>query len=206
MTVQVPVNEINRNLFLSEEVSNTSTKAIIEKIVEINRIDDAKEKATYNNHDRSKFPIFLTINTPGGSVTSGLGLMDIIRNSKTPVHTIGLGMVASMGIPILLAGHKRYSYEHTVFMFHDISYGQGGTFTEHQRRMEAVEKFMRSKVNKFVLERTNIRADEIANMQDTVKDWYFDTDEAIKLGVVESKIAITRLKREDVQAGNFAIE
>jgi ATP-dependent Clp protease protease subunit len=196
----------NRNLMLSEEVTQASVRPIIEKIGEINREDDKKERDKNLNYDRSKSPIILTVNTPGGSVSAGLALIDIMKTSKTPIHALGLGMVASMGVPIILSAHKAFSYENTMFMIHDVTYGAFGTFVQHERRMEAIDKFSRQKVFKIILDNTNIRSEDIQNANEEIKDWFFDADEAIKLGVVESKVTLTRLSVDDVKKGNFVVE
>lgn len=122
------MTEPNRHLYLYDEVKESTVKPLIEKIHEINFNDDKKDRETYGNGKRNDKPIFLHINTPGGVVSQGLALIDTMNISKTPVHTVGTGMIASMGIPIFITGKKRMATEHAIFMFHDISYGNYGTF------------------------------------------------------------------------------
>jgi ATP-dependent Clp protease protease subunit len=198
-------NEINRNLFLGDVITDTSVKPIIEKIREINQEDD-KKTANVVNYDRTRKPIVLTLNTPGGVITAGLALIDVMMTSKTPVHTEALGLIASMGVPIFISGQKRYTHEHTVFMLHDGSYGQGGTVEEHERRLEVLKRLYRDRINNLLLSRTYIRREDIEEYQSNVRDWYFDSDEAIKLGVANYKIKMTRLSVDDVKSGNFVVE
>jgi ATP-dependent Clp protease, protease subunit len=199
-------NQLVRNLFLYDEVKESTVRTLVEKIDEINRFDDKKVKETYGNYDRSKFPIVLTLNTPGGSVKDGLALIDIMKTSKTPIHTVGLGMVASMGIPIFINGSKKVAHEHTVFMFHDVSYGAFGTFVQHERRMDMIDKFYRQKITKMILSKTDIRQADLTDSNEHIKDWYFDVEEAIKLGVCDSQVTLHRLPASDVKEGNFVVE
>ena len=83
-----------RKILLSDNISALSVKDIITKIMDINYDDDLKE-ADYKDWERK--PIKLFINSFGGSVYDGLSLVDIIKQSKTPVHTISIGSSMSMG-------------------------------------------------------------------------------------------------------------
>ena len=71
--------------------------------------------------DWERKPIKLFINSFGGSCYDGLALVDVIKQSKTPVHTISIGSSMSMGLWIYLAGHKRYIGENATLMFHDVT-------------------------------------------------------------------------------------
>ena len=110
--------ELYRKILLSDNIKAATIQGIIEKIMEINHDDDVKE-ADYKDWERK--PIKLFINSFGGSVYDGLALVDVIKQSKTPVHTISIGSSMSMGLWIYLAGHKRYIGENATLMFHDIT-------------------------------------------------------------------------------------
>jgi ATP-dependent Clp protease, protease subunit len=194
----------NRNLLLCDYVTSGTVKPLIEAITRINREDDKNEK-TFNGYDRNSFPITLTINSGGGTVYDGIALISAIEMSKTPVHTVAIGVNASMGLFIFVAGHKRYAHRLTTFMYHDVSYGQGGTVEQHERRMGSI-KALKTKCIDFLLERTNLRKEELENMDGRVEDWYIDADEAVKLGIAHNKLVMHRLKKEDIQAGNFTVE
>lgn len=77
-----------RDLLISSSISQGSVKDIVKEIFEINADDDQKEE-TYKDWKRA--PIRLFMNSYGGSVYDGLALVDIIRHSKTPIHTICVG-------------------------------------------------------------------------------------------------------------------
>lgn len=108
----------DRELILSERISQSSVKTFIERILEINE-DDREKEAVYKDWQRT--PIKLFINSYGGCVYDGLALMDVIKQSKTPVHTICLGSCMSMGFWLWLAGSKRLIGQRATLMFHDLS-------------------------------------------------------------------------------------
>ena len=107
-----------RELLLSDRIAQNSVKSVIESIFEINE-DDRQKEEIYKDWERT--PIKLYINSFGGSVYDGLALVDIIKRSKTPVHTICIGSCMSMGLWIWLAGRKRFVGQYSTLMFHDLS-------------------------------------------------------------------------------------
>jgi ATP-dependent Clp protease protease subunit len=107
-----------RTLLLSNRISQSSVKDIIESIFEINE-DDRQKEEVYKGWERT--PIQLFINSYGGSVYDGLALIDVIKHSKTPVHTICVGSCMSMALWIWLAGVRRLVGERATLMFHDLS-------------------------------------------------------------------------------------
>lgn len=170
-----------RKLLLSENITSSSVKEMIKEIMEINHDDDIKE-ADYKDWERK--PIKLFINSFGGSVYDGLALVDIIKQSKTPVHTISIGSSMSMGLWIYLAGHKRYVGEHTTLTFHDIT-------TWVWDKSEAIKQELNE-----VLRLQKVLCDEIVNTslvkQETLNDyitrkaeWYIPADEVIKLKLAD---------------------
>lgn len=107
-----------RDLLLSDRISQGTVKDIIKDIFEINFDDDEKEEI-YKDWERK--PIQLFINSYGGSVYDGLALIDVIKRSKTPVHTVCIGSCMSMALWVWLSGAKRLVGESAKLMFHDVS-------------------------------------------------------------------------------------
>ena len=108
----------DRELLLSDRISQSSVKSMIENIFEINE-DDRQKEEIYKDWERK--PIKLFINSYGGSVYDGLALIDVIKRSKTPVHTICIGSCMSMGLWVWLSGEKRFVGERATLMFHDLA-------------------------------------------------------------------------------------
>ena len=106
-----------RDFLLSDRISQGAVKDIIKDIFEINFDDDEKEEI-YKDWERK--PIQLFINSYGGSVYDGLALIDVIKRSKTPVHTVCIGSCMSMALWVWLSGAKRFVGESTTLMFHDV--------------------------------------------------------------------------------------
>lgn len=113
---------LNGVLMLMGEVDDDSVQPIIQGIMEYNLMhpDDQPDHIT------------LFVNTPGGMASSAYHLIDIMKQSPIPVHTIGVGEVASAGVMILMAGEKgnRFVTETTAIMSHQYSRGFGGK--EHE--------------------------------------------------------------------------
>lgn len=170
-----------RKILLSENISASSVKSVIEKIMDINHDDDCKE-ADYKDWERK--PIQLFINSFGGSVYDGLSLVDIIKQSKTPVHTISIGSSMSMGFWIYLAGHKRYVGENATLMFHDIStcvWDKVEGIKQELSECLRLQKIICSEVTSTSLVKQETLNDYLTHKA----EWYIPADEAIKLKLAD---------------------
>lgn len=168
-----------RNIFLSENIKADSVKNIIETIMKINYDDDCKEE---EYKDWKREPIKLFINSFGGSVYDGLSLVDVIKQSKTPVHTISIGSSMSMGFWIYLAGHKRYIGEHATLMFHDISfwtYDKVEGIKQEVKELERLQKIICKEITSTSIVEQETLDDYISRKA----DWYIPADKAIELGL-----------------------
>ena len=145
---------------------------IITDILMFNRED---EKNNIPVEDRK--PIKFYINTPGGDLDMCLALIDVMSVSKTPIYTYNLGMCASAGFFIFLAGTRRFTMKNGQFLYHSGSGGAGGTFEQSQANMKHYENCI-----------TRLRAHFLANSAVTQKlfnskkdkEWWLFGDEAIK--------------------------
>jgi ATP-dependent Clp protease protease subunit len=100
-----------------------------------------------NNQDNEK-PIYMYINSPGGSVMAGMQLVDTMNFIKAPVYTIAMGTAASMGAVILSAGEKghRYAMKSSNILVHPMSGGFGG-----RTRDNAIAMNMEKKLEKYLI-------------------------------------------------------
>jgi ATP-dependent Clp protease protease subunit len=170
-----------RKLLLSENITSSSVKDVIKEIMEINNDDDLKE-ADYRDWERK--PIYLFINSFGGSVYDGLALVDIIKQSKTPVYTVSIGSSMSMGFWIYLAGHKRFVGEHTTLTFHDIStwvWDKSETIKQELNEILRLQKIICNEVTSTSLVKQETLDDYITRKA----EWYIPADEAIKLKLAD---------------------
>lgn len=170
-----------RKILLSEDITSSSVKDVIKEIMEINEDDDHKEM-DYKDWERK--PINLFINSFGGSVYDGLALVDVIKQSKTPVYTISVGSSMSMGFWIYLAGHKRFVGEHSTLMFHDIStyvWDKSVGIKQELNEMLRLQRIICDEVTSTSLVKQETLDDYITRKA----EWYIPANEAIKLKLAD---------------------
>ena len=132
-----------------------------------------------NNED-----ISLYINSPGGSITSGMAIYDTMQFIKSDVSTICIGMAASMGAFLLSCGSKgkRFVLPNSEVMIHQPLGGVSGQATEIKIAAERILK-LREKLNKILANNTNKDFDTIT--KDTERDFFMDSKEALEYGIVD---------------------
>ena len=165
----------DRKLFLTCDIDECIIDDIVSHILQYNADDKGKPV-------EERKPILLYCSSNGGSVDPGLELIDVIRQSKTPVYTINLGYQYSMGFLIGLAGHKRYGSKTAKYLMHDGSNFIYNSGAKAQDQME-FNKRIEARVKEYVLDRTKITSEMYdAQMR---KEWYMFSDEAKELGVTD---------------------
>ena len=170
----------NRKLYLICDVDECIIDNIVTHILQYNADDKGKPV-------EERKPILLYCSSNGGSVDPGFELIDVIRQSKTPVYTINLGYQYSMGFLIGLAGHKRYSSKTAKYLMHDGSNFVCNSGAKAQDQME-FNKRIEARIKEYVLERTQITSEMYdAQMR---KEWYMFSDEAKELGVTDYIIGV----------------
>lgn len=173
---------INKKTFyLSDDVDNESIGKLIWDILYQIREDDEKDE---KEKDYKREPIKLYINSYGGSVYDMWGLIDIILNSKTPIYTYCTGYAMSAAFKIFLAGHKRYCYKHSTFMYHQMSCQLSGKLQDVKENREEMDR-LNTQIEKYVIERTKLTKDDIKDIREKKKDFYIHSDMAVKYGIVD---------------------
>ena len=176
-------NPMERKLYLKEDVNEKSVMPLIEAIHRIND-DDAEKEKEYNGWERE--PIQLYIYTYGGVCYAGFALIDAIRASKTPVHTIVLGTAKSMGIFIFNAGHKRLIGEHATLMYHDVSLHLDNEMTEGIK-IELAEGLRLQKMGiQFLTEYSLVEESVINDYINRKANWFIPAEEAIRLKIADA--------------------
>lgn len=170
-----------RTLLLSDHISQNSVEKIISKIFDINLDDDEKE-TTYKKWERT--PILLFINSFGGSVYDGLALVDIIKRSKTPVHTICIGSCMSMGLWVWLAGSKRYVGESSTLMFHDVSAWADDKTEGIKQKLDEMVR-LREKLITEITKKSDIKEKTLRDYINRKAEWYIPAEEAIALKLAD---------------------
>lgn len=160
----------DRIIILSGEIDDNLANSIIAQILYLDSI----------NHD----DINMYINSPGGSITSGMAIYDTMNFVKSKVSTTCIGMAASMGAFLLSCGEKgmRYILPNAEVMIHQPLGGAKGQATEIKIAAERILK-MRDKLNSILSKNTGQNIDKIAN--DTERDNFMDAYEALNYGLVD---------------------
>ncbi|MEN9920774.1 MAG: ATP-dependent Clp endopeptidase proteolytic subunit ClpP [Candidatus Parcubacteria bacterium] len=132
-----------------------------------------------------KKDIFLYINSPGGSVTAGLSIIDTMHHIKPPVATVCVGMAASMGSLILSQGAKgkRFVLPNAEVMIHQPSGGAYGQASDIDITAKHILK-TRDKLNKMLAKATGQKLTKIE--QDVDRDFFMDSEEALAYGIVDA--------------------
>lgn len=165
-----------RRLFINSEIDDSVFDTIVYHILRYNRIDKGLPR-------EQRSPILLYINTAGGSVCAGYGVIDVILNSETPVYTINQALCASMGFLIFLAGHKRFSMPRSEFLMHDGSSFGYDSIAKLKDRMEFETIQLEEMTKKYVIERTAIN--EKLYEEKYRIEWYMLPQEAKKYGICD---------------------
>jgi ATP-dependent Clp protease protease subunit len=132
-----------------------------------------------------KKDIFLYINSPGGSVTAGLSIIDTMHHIKPPVATVCVGMAASMGSLILSQGAKgkRFVLPNAEVMIHQPSGGAYGQASDIDITAKHILK-TRDRLNKMLSKATGQKLAKIE--QDVDRDMFMDSEEALAYGIVDA--------------------
>jgi ATP-dependent Clp protease protease subunit len=167
---------VERILFLGSEVNDGMANALVAQMLYLDSDDNSK-------------PIYLYINSPGGSVTAGLAIYDTMQYVKSEVVTICVGLAASMGAFLLAAGSKgkRLALPHSRIMIHQ---PLGGT---SQRQASDIEiearEILRIKdmLNQSMADMTGQPLEKIG--KDTDRDYFLSAAEAKEYGLIDRVIA-----------------
>ena len=168
--------EKNRHLYLNSDVDEDVIDQLVYHILRYNRLDKGKPV-------EERQPIILYINSPGGSVICGYGLVDAIICSKTPVYTVNLAECSSMGFLIAISGHKRYTMPHCEYLMHEGYAGAFDNMSKAKDRIDFEAGEMEEMTRSFVLSRTKISEDLYKEKYRC--EWYFLPEKAKELGVVD---------------------
>ena len=160
----------NRIIILSDEIDDSNANTIVAQLLYLDSI----------NHD----DISLYINSPGGSITSGMAIMDTMNFIKSDVSTICIGMAASMAAFLLTCGKKgkRYILPNAEVMIHQPLGGVNGQATEIKIVAERILK-LRDKLNQILANNTGKDLETIK--KDTERDYFLDSKEALAYGIVD---------------------
>ena len=166
----------DRIIFLGEQVDSASDGVVIAQMLFLESEDPEKE-------------IHLYINSPGGSITDGMAIVDTMNYISCPVSTICVGLAASFGAVLLANGEKgkRFATPNSEILIHQpLIGGQGGGISGQATEIKIYSDHMmktREKLNKLLSEKTG-QPIEVIN-RDTERDNYMTAEEALKYGLID---------------------
>lgn len=160
----------DRIILISDEINDKTASVVVGELLYLDSL----------NHD----DISIYINSPGGSVTSGMAIYDTMNFVKSDVSTICIGMAASMAAFLLSSGEKgkRYILPNSEVMIHQPLGGAEGQATEIKIAAERILT-LRDKLNKILSKNTGKDLKIIE--QDTERDHFLSADEALEYGIVD---------------------
>ncbi len=163
-----------RIIFLAEEVDDAIANAIVAYMLYLDSEDPSK-------------PIYLYINSPGGSVTAGMAIYDTMQYIKSDVVTICVGLAASMGSFLLAAGTKgkRLALQHSRIMIHQPSGGTRGQASDIEIEAREILR-IRRQLNQIYANNTSQPLEKIEKDMD--RDFFMSAEEAKAYGLIDQVI------------------
>ncbi|MFC4776435.1 ATP-dependent Clp endopeptidase proteolytic subunit ClpP [Paenibacillus sp. GCM10023252] len=164
----------DRIIFLGSAIDDDVANSVIAQLLFLAADDPEKD-------------IHLYINSPGGSVTAGMGIYDTMQFIKPDVSTICMGMAASMGSLLLTAGAKgkRFALPNSEVMIHQPLGGVRGQATDIKIHADWILK-TKQKLNQILVDRTGQPYDKID--RDTDRDYFMSAEEALNYGLIDKVI------------------
>lgn len=161
----------NRIIFIEGEINDKLSNIIVSELLYLDSISNEN--------------IYIYINSPGGSITSGMAIYDTMNYIKSDTITIGIGLCASMAAFLLSSGNKRYALPNTEIMIHEPIGGTEGQATDIKIAADRIIK-IREKLNKILSKNTKKSLAKIK--KDTSRDYYMNAYEAQKYGIIDKII------------------
>ncbi len=164
----------DRVIFLGEGIDSAVANTVIAQLLFLEKQDN-------------KAPITLYVNSPGGHVTAGLAIYDTMQYIKAPVHTVSIGLSASMGSIILAGGEKghRYALPHSEIMIHQPLGWAEGQATDIHLAAQHILKTGKT-LYKILAKHTGQKLDKIE--KDCDRDNFMSAEEAKKYGLIDKII------------------
>jgi len=164
-----------RIIFLGGPIDDYVANLVIAQLLYLDHVDPKKD-------------IYLYVNSPGGSVTAGLAIIDTMNFVKSNVSTICVGIAASMGALILSSGQKgkRFALPNSEVMIHQVMGGAEGQASDIAINAKHILR-TKDTLNKILAQNTNKKLDQVE--KDSDRDYWMTSDEAKKYGIVDDIIS-----------------
>jgi ATP-dependent Clp protease protease subunit len=170
---------MDRIIFLGTDVNDYTASVIVGQLLYLDSVDPGKDISIY-------------INSPGGSVTSGLAIYDTMQHVKSDVATICAGMAASMGAVLLVAGEegKRFALPHSRVMIHQPLGGAQGQASDIEITAREIQKYKRE-LYQIISDHSHQAYEKVE--RDADRDYWMTAQEAMEYGMIDK--VLTREKK-----------
>ena len=174
----------DRIIMLSGEVNDVTANLVVAQLLFLESEDPEKD-------------IYLYINSPGGSITSGMAIYDTMQYIKCDVSTICIGMAASMGAFLLSAGApgKRFALPHSEIMIHQPLGGFQGQATDIDIHAKRILK-IKENLTRIMAESTNGKVDYETMVGLCERDNFLDAEEALNIGLIDEVIKRNKINNK----------
>lgn len=178
---EIVKNHLNdRRIIINQDITDDLLESVCLMILKWN-----SEDKNLPIDCRKKIVIYL--NSDGGDVIMGSQILSVIKNSKTPIITVGFAKCASMASYILASGSTRYCFPNTVVLYHD---GQTG-YVSSGNKGKDIQKFydkLDERMTEFMVENTNMTREFLEEIKD--REYYMFPEEAKERGIIDKIIGI----------------
>ena len=168
----------DRNLFLYGEINSNTCLRMQEQLLFLNGEDESKEITMY-------------INGPGGVISDGLGLIDIIKSIKAPVNTVCVGLAASMSALIFINGDRRYMLPNSQLMLHQPLGGAFGQASDIELLSAQILK-TKANIHQMIANSSALDVKKIEKLTD--RDCYIDANTALKYKLAVEILISNKIK------------
>jgi len=178
---EIVKNHLNdRRIIINQEITDDLLESVCLMILKWNSEDK-------NLPISCRKRIVIYLNSDGGDVIMGSQILSVIKNSKTPVITVGFAKCASMASYILAAGNTRYCFPNTVVLYHD---GQTG-YVSSGNKGKDIQKFydkLDERMTDFMVNNTNMTKEFLEEIKD--REYYMFPDESKEMGIIDKIIGV----------------
>lgn len=164
------------------------SRLLKDRIIVVGEIDDDSSTSIVSQllflDCLSQENIYMYINSPGGIITSGLAIYDIMKNVKSKIYTICIGQAASMGAFLLSAGDYRIALPNSRIMIHQPLGGARGQASDIEIQAKEI-LYLKNKLNQMFADQSKGKMTKKAVEKYTDRDNFLTPEEALKLGIID---------------------
>jgi len=182
LAIDYPIIHNNGNKFTFHSTINKEAVEELKEKMSTKMTDIISNYINVGITDMKDMPVYLTIDSGGGSIPDGFDLIDFIKTYPLPVYTIGTGTVASMAVPLLLAGKKRFVTENAHLLIHQFRAGVQGKRQDILDMLQHLES-VHTQLIDYISSHSKLTKADVTEMMKS--ETWFTSQDAIKYGVAD---------------------